>query len=771
MKANTTKTNSMKQNKKASIDHIVVEAADQTESVQQQLPLTSEQKSSAFYENVDQEEDELKLERKSSAEQIITESSQLSQDEEDQYQSERKRSSAEQITIESPKTPEEEEKYPHKQLLQSESTSEKTPEDILEHEDEYELKRSPSADKVDIELRDQSEREDDEEQQEQDVLESSQKIEEEEQTTKQILIEPTETIERQEEQAPSYERPLSSGQVALSFSQQQEEDLEKEQFQHELERNTSAEEMTPSIPEKLQYPYESTQSQGESFNIEAFQDYEREISDENFLQLQSSSFHEEEEEEDNNEPLKRPEEWTRSAFQREEIYGDKYRSSKYSPQSPELQTQLSSGNEKSSNDQSPVTSRVQRSNIISRTIPSYPDEEEIEEQDENEFRPTHLDISIPNDEPHKQLGAEIDLSPSDESFIDKDDQYEKLLYETSINIVDQILDDAVRETIEQEDILLNRVATDIVNDVIDNIYTKYDDEIMSSQREEATSADVSTSDLTDWSALVQNVPDVTISEKPTTATSSGSDHGEEEEEEEKSKDESLLSDDEEKEKTDPQVSDQPYLSVSDALTSRSTEELVQELRTLEEQINENADIIRSSSPSASSSISDNDDIHHYDLQASQTSANEFKETTEQLDDHSQEQQQTEIPQSPDMDTLSRDIMRYRSDSQTISLDNYSHRIERRPSSPPTSPLLKQDFVQITCSSMSDVDEVQQQLQDEQEENKLLQEMIDTIIQQAQEIVQSDVSFMIRNFQLLMMIFCLGFKHPTNHNEIDSNYCC
>ena len=47
--------------------------------------------------------------------------------------------------------------------------------------------------------------------------------------------------------------------------------------------------------------------------------------------------------------------------------------------------------------------------------------------------------------------------------------------------------------------------------------------------------------------------------------------------------------------------------------------------------------------------------------------------------------------------------------------------------------------------MNDVDQVQQQLRDEQEENKLLQDMIDTIIKQAQENIQSDVSIMNKTF--------------------------
>jgi hypothetical protein len=534
-------------------------------------------------------------------------------------------------------------------------------------------------------------------------------------TPEQIVTESPQLSEHEEEeyQYQSERKQSPADQIIVE---------DKQQSQYELEQSTSAgeasieysqdDEILPETSEKLQYPYESTLSQDESFLVE------------------SSSFRGEE---DENKPLKRPEEWTRSAFQRDEIYGDRYRPTKYNSESSEIETQLSSDYPNLTEHQSPVTSHVQRSNIISRTIATYPDEEEPEEQEESDFRPTHLDISMP-DETAQQLDTEINLSPSDESMYDENDQYEKLLYETSADIVDQILNDAVREIVEQESNLsLYQTATGIVNDVLDSIYTKYDDEIISSQREEATSADVSLSDLTDWSTLVKNVP-----EKPTITTSSGSDH--EEVVEEETKDQHVASDDEERGKTIPQTIDQPYLSVADVITSKLREEsgdLAEELQTLEQQINEDDHIIRSSSPSASSSISENDEVHHYDLSTSRISTDQLKEPTEQLDDVTT--QQPEILQSSNTDELSQDIIKYRRDSLSTPSDNYSHRTERRPSSPPTSPLLKQEFVHITCSSMSDVDEVQQQLQNEQEENRILQDMIDTIIRQAQENIQSDVS--------------------------------
>jgi hypothetical protein len=377
--------------------------------------------------------------------------------------------------------------------------------------------------------------------------------------------------------------------------------------------------------------------------------------------------------------------------------------------------------------------------------------------------------------------TEIVLSSPDEQMFDKDNQSDNVLLQTSNNIANQILNDAVSETAEQEkNYSLYQTATGIVNDVIDNVYTKYDDEMISSQREEATSADVSISDLTDWSSLVKNVPDITTQEKPTIVTSSGSDP-----EEEKMKGEYLTSDDEEKEKGIPHITDEPYLAVSDMITSKSPHELgdlLQDLQTLEQQINDNVDIIRSPSSSSSSSISENDEIHHYDLHVPQITkisenesinlvselktieksinelgdqTTELKDVPEHLNDSLQEDENL---QSTNIDELSLDIIRYRRDSQSNTSDNYSHRTERRPSSPPTSPLLKQQFVHITCSSMNDVDQVQQQLQYEQEENKVLQDMIDMIITKALENIQSDVSSRLFNISEMKKFVELSFFH-------------
>ncbi len=744
-------------------------------------------------EEIPESEDQYKAERQLSSEKIYSESPRLSErdEEEDQHQdeviiekpekfeedkterketdeSEQKLGNVTFIVVSAPSSPEEEKEtyeYEHKFNIEPSQKSDEETEEKFEQKypleqhqqekdqhkytiessremQEDERERKLSIDEIVLESPHESEHEKEEEE--------DKHLPESEFSTDQIISEPSQKIEQEEEQ---YERFSTSEQASTGFDQQIEEDPYKLQSQHEFERSSNAEkgiiespyedEITPETSEKLQYPYESTLTQDESFIPESSHDFEREISDDN---LQSASFHEGQEEDGSeNKQLKRPQEWTRSSFQRDEIYGDKYRPTKYHAESPEIEIRLPPDYEKPAEYQSPVVSHVQRSNIISRTIASYPDEEESEEPEESDFRPTHLDISIPN-ETVQTSDTEMTPSPSDELIFDKNNQYEKLLYETSINIVNQILNDAIREILEQENnFSLYQTATGIVNDVIDNIYTKYDDEIISSQREEATSADVSISDLTDWSSLVKNVPDTTIQEKPLTTTSSGSDHEEEQ---------------------------------RDVVTSKSTEKLddfVQELQLLEQQINENVHNIRSSSPSAPSSLSENDEIHHYDLNVPQIttiltneeqttssksinelddSINELKDTTQLSTDSLQ---QEEILQSTNIETLSQDIIRYHRNSQSNTSDSYSHRIERRPSSPPTSPLLKQDFLQITCSSMNDVDQVQQQLQQE-EENKILRDMIDMIIRQAQENIQSDVSIINKNISIMKYIQSRSPRH-------------
>ena len=585
----------------------------------------------------------------------------------------------------------------------------------VEEEDELKLEQKPSTEQILSESPQVSEHEEEQEQFQSEekrhstdsitsetlVKEDEDQYESEQKDIDQVDVEP-----RKDDEQISFEQPLSSGPASS----------------HEFER-------TPSVEKaNIEYP------QDEPFHVESAGAFKRDMSDENFVHLETSSYHGRDNDDEEQLALKRSGDWTQSPFQREEIYGDQYRPEKFHHESTEISSELSPEYEKPIPHQSPITSHVQRASIISRTIATYPDEDESEEQEESDFRPTYLDISMPG-ETRQSTDVDMNLSSPDESLQYDYDPYEKILYEAAVDIVDQILNDALREIVEQEtNFALYQTATDMVNDVLDNIYTKYDEEILSSQREEATSADVSISDLTDWSSLVKNVPETIVSEKP---TSSGSDQ--EEEEEEKSKDQYLLSDDE------GRLIDQPYLSVADVVASKSTEELgdlVDELHALEQEINKNVNIIRSSSPSESSSVSDRDDIHHYDLHAAQSSTDQAKESINQVDELTTERK--EVLESGNIDTLAEDIMRYRRDSQSITPDNRSHRVERRPSSPPTSPLLKQEFVQITCTSMSDVDQVQQQLVNEEEETKILQDMIDNIMQQAQENIQSDVSLVSEN---------------------------
>ncbi|CAF1388326.1 unnamed protein product, partial [Adineta steineri] len=609
-------------------------------------------------------------------------------DKEEQYQSEHKqRSETEEndnqyqddFDTEEPYVPDENEQDQHSRFSTSDKASIGSDRQIEEEKPERKL----SSNQVVIKSSHESEHEEEEDDKHQkESISSTHQSDEEEQYHDEHKLERQSSVDKSEQKQDAknieYERLISAGQVALSFPQQSEED---------------------------QYEQSSITEENE-----------RELSDDGFVNLESSSVHEQ---------TKRSQEWTHSSFQRDEIYGDKYRPAKYALEPPDLTDiqHTSDSNEL----EPPVISHIQRSSIISRTIPSYQDEEELEHSDETDFRPTHLDISVPDETEDTSL------------LSNENNQYEKVLIETSNSFVNQILNDAVNETIEHEkNYSLYQTATGIVTDVMDNIYTKYDDEILSSQREEATSADVSISDLTDWSSLVRNTPDLTIQEQPLTISSN---------EIELNKEEYLTSDDEEKDKLPSHITDEPYLSGTDINKSKSTHEihdLVQDLQTFEREINDNVDVIRSSSPSSSSSQSDNDEIHHYDLELQEKIATPFNneatnliselQTIEEKFDHLQHEEN--LPTTTDVDTLSRSINQYRRESISAS-DDYSHHIERRPSSPPTSPLRKEQFVHITCSSMNDVDQVQQQLQNEHEETQVLQDMIDTIIKQAQEHIQSN----------------------------------
>ena len=458
---------------------------------------------------------------------------------------------------------------------------------------------------------------------------------------------------------------------------------------------------------------------------------------------------------EHDEPLKRPQEWTQSSLQRDELYGNQYRPETYALESPEIEIQLSPDYNTQAELKSPIIPHVQHASIISRTIGSHSPQSEPEEQDVDEFRPTHLDISVPDDKDLSKVSTpetEIVMSPLDETA-----QYEEALVQTSNDMANRILTDAFKETTEQEhDLLLHQTATDIVQDVMEQIYTKQDDELVVSQREEATSADVSIGELTDWSLLVKTQDE----EKPATSKSSDDDEDDDDDDVQSAPMSShtaqdfkeLLTelsnldthDDKENEKVAETI-DQPFLSASDVLRSKSTEEisdLAEELQRLDQQINDNTNLIRSSSPSSTSSTSDNDEIHHYDVHSPPaTSGTELQTILEQSEEPMNVSTNTteDVSRPGDIEELTRDIIRQRHDSLSGATEANVHRTERRPSSPPTSPLLKKEFVEITCSSMNDVDEVQDQLLHEYEENEGLEDMIHTAIQQAQDNLLPDVS--------------------------------
>ena len=832
-------------------------------------PLTSEQVTLPFSEEIEEKrsntEMDLQHERKLSAEKNLNVSSQSSLNEDDQrrdefilegqqafeedeqylYQSNPKRTSTDQIIVDVSATlKNKEEELQYERPFQSESATEEPHKEILkcEHKNQWE-----DIEQINRDSQNENEHEEGQEQEfhydevrrlsdaEHIITESSDSSEKDardqsQSEEKQITdVESLEIIEQKEEQNIQYERPLSSEHISITFPEEKiEEALQKLHSYDEsepsvcIEKNTVAcheeneqDEILRKLPSRLYHSYESILSSDGSPILKASQNFERQIDDENFTDLQSLCREEDDDDGkngvDSNEvedgQINRPQPWTQSPFQRDEIYGNKYRPGIHSTESSEIENHLSPNRLKRFELESPITSHIQHSNIISHLIPTYLAEKNLEKQEDEDddvdgkSRPTHLDILTANkfDQSLSAIStpdSEIILSSLSKEISDRSNQYEQILAPTSDKIVDQILHDSIIETIERDkNYLLYQTARDIVNDVIDNIYLKYDDEIIRSQIEEATSADVSINDLTDWSLLVEKTSDVSSEGKSVRKTTNENYDGEENDRNkfrEKVKDEYSTLDDEEKEKHILQITDQTHLSAPDAATSESIQELsdfVEELPILEQPINIDGDMTRSpassSSLSPSSSASGNDEIYHYDLNKSQitttTSANELrdiaselqtieqqfeskldsvleqkidssipaklrneleelekecKDNTEHLHDRLK---RDEILQSTDIDALSRDISNYRRASQSEAPDNYAHRMERQPSSPPTSPLYRQQFVQVTCSSMSDVDQVQDKLLQEQEENEVLGDMIDIIIREALKKLQTEVN--------------------------------
>ncbi|CAF3574539.1 unnamed protein product [Rotaria sordida] len=386
---------------------------------------------------------------------------------------------------------------------------------------------------------------------------------------------------------------------------------------------------------------------------------------------------------------------------------------------------------KSSN--SSIRSYVQRSNIISKTITSYHDEienehEEEEDIEESHFRPTHLDM-----------------------YSDEQIQYENHLIETSNNLVEQILNEAISEIIEYEQSnLYYQAAIQIVNDVIENIFLNYDNEFN----------------------LIEST---SISSSTTT----NSDNEIKEEAEEYNDKYLSSSDDEENEKLIPQISDQPYLFVSDVITSKSTQELgnlVQELQTLEHKI---FHIHSLSSSSSSSSLSDNDQIPSYDLSIpkivetksineltnlvielenveealedkldlptnidkspiSSKSFNELGGLINELNNVSKQLNNRiheEIFTSTNIDSLSQDIIKYRRDSLSNGIIHSPHKKEQQSLN---LIIYEQDLEHIKPILVNDVVLNHDQLEYEQIENQVVHDLIDNVIKEAQDIMLSEL---------------------------------
>jgi hypothetical protein len=264
-------------------------------------------------------------------------------------------------------------------------------------------------------------------------------------------------------------------------------------------------------------------------------------------------------------------------------------------------------------------------------------------------------------------------SSSIESEDDEKIENDKLLHETSDRIVQQALNEAI---LEEENYLYYQAAVKIVDEAIENVLNNHDEELNSIKSSSSSSSSLSSSDSEDDKAEYSS------------------------------------SDDEENEKLIPKISDQPYLFVTDVVTSNSTQELgnlVQELQVLENQIHDIHP--RSSSSSSSSSLSENDQNPSLDLSVPPITTtksvteltnlvSEFQNIEEQLADKldSLEQPNTspmssksfnelgglinelktvtnriheEIFTSNNIDSLSQDIVKYRRDSLPFSTDSYS----------------------------------------------------------------------------------------------------
>ena len=366
---------------------------------------------------------------------------------------------------------------------------------------------------------------------------------------------------------------------------------------------------------------------------------------------------------------------------------------------------------------STVISRVQRSSIISKTIKCW----SSEEHEEND--PSTLAAS-----PYNQL----------------------LLLQTSTIIVDNALHDAVKETIAHEqNQLLHQTAVRLVDDVLTSVLAEPDGE--------ATVVDLAASSSDDDE--YQSHAD--------------------------------LSSDEENETLIPRVSDQPYLFATDVVTSTSTQELgtlVHELQTLEQRIPYRYSVSSSSSSSDESNPPDDTNMPQMITKESVNElsnlVSELEEIEEQLENRFDPSADTfqssksfnelgglihelntvtrrfsnclheRIFTSSNIDALSHDIAKYRRDSVPSLDEKYTHSQDRQPSSPPSSPILEHDVTET--------------IDDEQTENQIVHDLIDTVLKQAQDIVSEEVSVALFNRRVLPSAFLVHLQCFSHALNIDSD---
>lgn len=364
---------------------------------------------------------------------------------------------------------------------------------------------------------------------------------------------------------------------------------------------------------------------------------------------------------------------------------------------------------------SPLVSHVQRSNIISKTITSYPDDDvdyEQEEFEENQFRPTHLDICDSN-----QI-----VQDSQPDF-----QYDKALFETSNNLVERILNDALTEiAVAEQDYLLYQAATQIVNNVIANVLQRYGNN------------------------------EFNLIESPPSSSSSSDD-----EIEQKEYNDAYLSssDDEENEKLIPQISDQPYLFVNDVITSKSTQDLgnlIQELQSLEHKIHDIRPLSPSTSSASSTSLSDND----YQIESSglsmpkivmTKSVNELSNLVSELENV--EEQLEEKLDSPSM--LIKSPISSKSFNELGGLINelntvskqLNNRIHEEIFTSTNIEALSQDLVQYRRDSLTKplTNNNNEQLKRLEYEKHIAETLVNVIIKQAQDIISAEVKILFFNY--------------------------